>query len=50
MLEQVLNDSVLIRDNVWNDLFLFPVDEKLHNFAEISSKNGIDLLFGSLAV
>lgn len=44
MFQQVFNYLVLISHNVRNDLFLFSVDQELHNFAEVASKDWVDWL------
>ena len=43
MLQQVFYYIILIGNNVRNNLFLFAVDEKLHDFAEVARKHGINL-------
>lgn len=44
MLQQVFNHLVLVSQDVRNDLFLFSVDQELHNFAEVTSKDWVDWL------
>ena len=46
MAQKFLNNSVLVSDNVRNDLLLLPVDEELHNFAEVASKHWVDFIIG----
>ena len=45
MLKHILDNFVFTRNNVRDDLLLFPVDQKANNFAEVSSKDRVNLLF-----
>ena len=45
VLKEVLDDLVLVCDDVGHNLLLLAVNEKLHNFAEVSSEDHVDWFF-----
>ena len=44
MLQEHFDDSVLVSNNIWNDLLLLSIDQQLDDFAEITRKHRVDWL------